>query len=59
MLATVNALAWAGIPWALLAGALVEATGLRTALVVGAVLYLVVTLDPFQAPPQLGSDEPF
>lgn len=48
VLATVNALAWAGIPFgALLAGALVEATGLRTALAVGAVLYLVVTLDPF------------
>jgi MFS family permease len=48
VLATVNALAWAGIPFgALLAGVLVEATGLSTALVVGAVLYLSVTLDPF------------
>jgi len=48
VLATVNALAWAGIPFgALLAGALVDAAGLGTALVVGAVLYLVVTLDPF------------
>jgi MFS family permease len=48
VLATVNALAWAGIPFgALLAGALVEATGLGTALAVGAVLYLAATLDPF------------
>jgi MFS family permease len=48
VLSTVNALAWAGIPFgALLAGALVNAAGLTTALVVGAVLYLVVTLDPF------------
>jgi MFS family permease len=48
VLATVNALAWAGIPFgALLAGALVEATGLSTALAVAAVVYLTVTLDPF------------
>lgn len=48
VLSTVNALAWAGIPFgALLAGALVDAAGLRTALVVGGALYLVVTLDPF------------
>ncbi|MDQ1742726.1 MAG: hypothetical protein QOE23_1065 [Pseudonocardiales bacterium] len=48
VLSTVNALAWAGIPFgALLAGALVDAAGLTAALVVGAVLYLVVTLDPF------------
>lgn len=48
VLSTVNALAWAGIPFgALLAGALVEATGLGTALVVGTVLYLAATLDPF------------
>lgn len=48
VLATVNALAWAGIPFgALLAGALVDAAGLTTALAAGAVLYLVVTLDPF------------
>lgn len=45
---TVNALAWAGIPFgALLAGALVDAAGLGAALVAGAVLYLAVTLDPF------------
>lgn len=51
VLSTVNALAWAGIPFgALLAGALVDAAGLTTALVVGAVLYLVVTLDPFLRP---------
>jgi MFS family permease len=48
VLSTVNALAWAGIPFgALLAGALVDAAGLTTALVAGAVLYLATTLDPF------------
>jgi len=51
VLATVNALAWAGIPFgALLAGALIEATSLSAALAMGAVLYLAVTLDPFLRP---------
>jgi MFS family permease len=44
----VHAVAWAGMPvGALLAGALVDATGLGTALVLGAVVYGLVTLDPF------------
>jgi MFS family permease len=44
----VHAIAWAGMPvGALLAGALVDATGLGTALVLGAVVYGLVTLDPF------------
>jgi MFS family permease len=47
-LSAVQAIAWAGMPvGALLAGALVDATGLRTALIVGAVVYGLVTLDPF------------
>ena len=48
VLSTVNAVAWAGIPFgALLAGALVDAVGLATALAIGAVLYFLATLDPF------------
>lgn len=51
VLAMVGALAWAGIPFgALLGGVLVNATGLTTGLVVGAVLYLAATLDPFLRP---------
>jgi MFS family permease len=48
VLSAVNGIAWAGIPFgALLAGVLVTATDLTTSLVVGAVCYAVVTLDPF------------
>jgi MFS family permease len=51
VLAMVGALAWAGIPFgALLAGVLVNATSLTTGLVVGALLYVMVTLDPFVRP---------
>ena len=48
VLGALGGIAWAGIPFgALLAGALVAATSLRTALIAGAVLYLVANLDPF------------
>ena len=51
VLGSLGAVAWAGIPFgALLAGLLVGATDLRTALVVGAVLYGLATLDPFIRP---------
>lgn len=51
VLGALGGVAWAGIPFgALLAGLLVEATDLRTALVVGAVLYGLTTLDPFIRP---------
>ncbi len=48
VLGAVGGIAWAGIPFgALLAGVLVDATGLTTALVVGAAVYGLATLDPF------------
>lgn len=51
VLSSVGGLAWAGIPFgALLAGVLVNATSLTTALVVGAVVYGVATLDPLLRP---------
>lgn len=51
VLGALGGVAWAGIPFgALLAGLLVEATDLRTALVVGAVAYGLTTLDPFVRP---------
>jgi len=51
VLSTVGALAWAGIPFgALLAGALVNLTNLRTTLLIGAAFYLAATLDPFLRP---------
>lgn len=51
VLGALGGVAWAGIPFgALLAGLLVQATDLRTALVVGAVLYGLTTLDPFVRP---------
>lgn len=51
VLGSLGAVAWAGIPFgALLAGLLVEAADLRTALVVAAVVYGLATLDPFLRP---------
>ena len=51
VLGSVGGIAWAGIPFgALLAGVLVDATSLTTALVVGAAVYGLATLDPFLRP---------
>ena len=51
VLASVGGIAWAGIPFgALLAGVLVDATSLTTALIVGAAVYGLATLDPFLRP---------
>lgn len=51
VLGSVGGIAWAGIPFgALLAGVLVDATSLTTALVVGAAVYALATLDPFLRP---------
>ncbi len=57
VLSTLGGIAWAGVPFgALLAGLLVDAAGLRTALVVGAVVYGLATLDPFVRPAWRGMD---
>lgn len=51
MLSALGGIAWAGIPFgALLAGVLVDAVGLQTALIVGAAVYGLATLDPFLRP---------
>lgn len=51
VLSALGGIAWAGIPFgALLAGVLVDAVGLQTALIVGAAVYGLATLDPFLRP---------
>lgn len=51
VLGAVGGIAWAGIPFgAVLAGVLVDATSLTTALTVGATVYALATLDPFLRP---------
>jgi len=51
VLGSVGGIAWAGIPFgALLAGILVDTTSLTTALIVGAAVYGLATLDPFLRP---------
>ncbi len=51
VLGVVGGITWAGIPFgALLAGVLVDATNLTTALAVGAAVYALATLDPFLRP---------
>lgn len=48
VLSAVNGVAWAGIPFgALLAGVSIRATDLTTTLTGAAILYVVITLDPF------------
>lgn len=50
-LSSVGGVAWAGMPFgALLAGAVIDATGLTTALAIGATVYTLVTLDPLLRP---------
>jgi len=59
VLASVGGIAWAGIPFgALLAGALVNATSLTTALLVGAAVYALATLDPFLRPAWAAMNRP-
>jgi MFS family permease len=59
VLGVVNAAAWAGMPvGGLLAGAMVEAVGLRPTLAVGAALYFATTLAPFVFPAWRGMDDP-
>ena len=55
VLGLVVALSWLGTPLGpLLAGAAVEAAGLRTALVVAGAAYLLVTLTPLRGGPWRG-----
>lgn len=51
VLSSVGGIAWAGIPFgALLAGVLVHATSLTTAILISAAVYGLATLDPFLRP---------
>lgn len=59
VLSSVGGIAWAGIPFgALLAGVLVNATSLTTALLVGAAVYALATLDPFLRPAWAAMNRP-
>jgi Na+/melibiose symporter-like transporter len=59
VMGAVNAAAWAGMPvGGLLAGALVEAVGLRPTLAAGAAVYFATTLAPFVFPAWRAMDEP-
>ncbi|HEY5186801.1 MAG TPA: MFS transporter [Actinomycetes bacterium] len=58
VLGALGATAWAGIPvGTLLGGALVDGLGLRAALVITGVAYLITTLAPFVFPARRGMDD--